>query len=153
MNKEEIWKTVIDGNIVYERYMISNYGRFKCINYRKKNIEKIIEPYKTKKGYLQVSIINDDGGKIIRKVHRLVAQAFIPNPDNLPQVNHKDECKTNNCVDNLEWCTNEYNYHYGTRLERFSKTMIGHEVSEETKNKISESNKGRVISEEQKGIK
>lgn len=54
-------------------------------------------------------------------VHRLVAQAFIPNPNNLPQVNHKDEDKTNNCVDNLEWCTNKYNCNYGNHIENIVK--------------------------------
>ena len=53
-----------------------------------------------------------DGKRRKYRIHRLVAQAFIPNPDNLPQVNHKDEDKLNNCVDNLEWCDNTYNTHY-----------------------------------------
>ena len=55
-------------------------------------------------------------------VHRLVAKAFIPNPDNLPCINHKDEDKLNNCVDNLEWCDHKYNDNYGTRNKRVSKT-------------------------------
>ena len=57
-------------------------------------------------------------------VHRLVAEAFIPNPDNLAQVNHKDEDKTNNNVENLEWCNRKYNMNYGTRAERRKKTNI-----------------------------
>lgn len=61
-----------------------------------------------------------------RKVHRLVAKAFIPNPENLPFVNHKDENKANPCVDNLEWCTHEYNVNYGTCQKRHSASIMGH---------------------------
>ena len=57
-------------------------------------------------------------------VHRLVAQAFIPNPDNLPEVNHKNEDKSNNTVDNLEWCDHKYNNNYGTKIERIKKKLI-----------------------------
>ena len=68
-------------------------------------------------GYYEVCLYNNGKDKYYR-VHRLVAEAFIPNPDNLPCINHKDEDKTNNCVENLEWCTVAYNNAYGTRQER-----------------------------------
>ena len=70
-----------------------------------------------RKGYERVHLYKDKKGKYF-KIHRLVAMAFIPNPDNLPQVNHRDENKTNNRVDNLEWCTQEYNLNYGTATRR-----------------------------------
>lgn len=64
------------------------------------------------------------GGKSITyKVHRLVAIAFIPNPDNLPHINHKDENKLNNNPNNLEWCDNSYNNNYGTRNKRIAKAV------------------------------
>lgn len=78
---------------------------------------KVLKPFKDKKGYLMVTLCNNGCCKTF-KVHRLVAQAFIPNPENLPCVNHKDEDKSNNNVENLEWCTAEYNNNYGTRNKR-----------------------------------
>lgn len=102
---KEIWKDIDD------RYSISNFGRVKS-NYANK--ERILKPFFNHDGYLMVDIRKPGYRKSIG-VHRLVAQAFLPNPDNLPQVNHKDEDKTNNCVDNLEWCTLQYNCNYGTR--------------------------------------
>lgn len=105
---EEIWKNVND------RYSVSNFGRIKS-NYANK--ERIMKQQNDSHGYLFVSLMID-GKKKTTAVHRLVAEAFIPNPNNLPQVNHKDEDKTNNCVDNLEWCTLQYNCNYGTRNVR-----------------------------------
>lgn len=76
----------------------------------------IIKPNNAK-GYEVVNLSKD--GKLTRcGVHRLVALTFIPNPNNLPQVNHKDENPANNCVDNLEWCDAKYNRNYGTAIER-----------------------------------
>ena len=69
------------------------------------------------RGYLTVNLSNN-GIRQIKKIHRLVAEAFIPNPNNYPQINHKDENKLNNNVDNLEWCTQKYNCQYGTRNYR-----------------------------------
>ena len=75
------------------------------------------------KGYYRITLYKN--GKIKRYlIHRLVAEAFIPNPDNLPCVNHLDEDKKNNCVSNLEWCSYEYNNNYGTRTERVSKKLF-----------------------------
>ena len=73
-------------------------------------------------GYLMVDLHGDKGLKK-KYVHRIVAEAFIPNPNGLPQVNHKDEDKTNNVVENLEWCTASYNMCHGTRHERHKKSI------------------------------
>jgi len=107
MRKEE-WK-IIEG---YDNYMVSNLGRVKNIK-----TGLLLKPNTNKDGYLYVTIFSNKKPKSFT-IHRLVAVAFIPNPYNLPQVNHKDEDKTNNCVDNLEWCDSKYNINYGTSLKR-----------------------------------
>lgn len=90
-------------------YAITEDG--KVWSYRR---NKFLSICQNRYGYLYVGLFKDK--KIKQKtIHRLVAEAFIPNPDNLPMVNHKDEDKTNNCVDNLEWCDATYNNNYGTR--------------------------------------
>lgn len=112
---EEIWKK-IEG---YEDlYKVSSFGRIYGV--KRKRLMKCQENHN---GYLRVTLCKD--GKIKPFfVHRLVAQAFIPNPDNLPQVNHKDENKLNNSVENLEWCTQIYNSNYGTGVERCAKQKM-----------------------------
>ena len=105
---EEIWKD-IEG---YEGlYQVSNMGRVKSVR------KNIILSQSIKNGYKRVALCANNNPKDYY-IHRLVATAFIPNHDNLPQVNHKDENKTNNCVNNLEWCTQEYNLNYGTGTRR-----------------------------------
>lgn len=107
---DEIWRD-IDG---YEGlYQISNKGRVKSLY---KGSERILNP-DIDTGYYRIVLYNDSVKKHFL-LHRLVAQAFIPNPYNLPEVNHKDENKKNNCVYNLEWCDRRYNNNYGTRNER-----------------------------------
>ena len=106
-------------------YQVSNLGRVKSLNCRgHKGCIGILTPRFDGKGYEMVALYKE-GKARNTKVHRLVAQAFIPNPNNYPQVNHKDEDKTNNCVDNLEWCDTQYNNTYGTRIERMLKTKYG----------------------------
>lgn len=105
----EEWKT-IEG---YEDYWISNLGNVKSF---KNGKEQILKPFKNN-GYLAIDLRKNKNRKCF-KIHRLVASAFIPNPNNLQQVNHKDENTYNNCVNNLEWCTHTYNNNYGTRNKR-----------------------------------
>lgn len=112
--KKEIWKPILNYEGLYE---VSNWGRIKSFKFGK---ERILKPGTNKYGYLIVILCKN--GKVKHfYVHRLVAEAFIPNPHNYPCVNHKDECKTNNNVNNLEWCTYTYNNNYGTKIERISK--------------------------------
>lgn len=107
---EEIWKD-IEG---YENYQVSNYGRVKSLKFGK---ERIKNPKKINGGYFQIGL-NKNGKTKGHLIHRLVAEAFIPNPDNLPIINHKDEDKTNNHVENLEWCSYKYNSNYGSCQQR-----------------------------------
>lgn len=118
----EEWKS-IEG---YEYYEVSNLGRVRSwINnkWNKRNTPKLLSLHRLSKGYLGVSLCSAPNTSKTMKVHRLVAKAFIPNPSNLPIVNHKDEDKTNNCVSNLEWCTNNYNLNYGTARQRIFETI------------------------------
>ena len=115
--QEEIWKDIILEN--FEGYKISNLGRIKSLPKKThKNREIILKTRVGKANYEYVVFSGKNGLAKTLKIHRLVAETFIPNPDNLPCVNHKDENKQNNCVDNLEWCTAQYNSNYGTARQR-----------------------------------
>lgn len=120
--KKEIWKAV-DG---YEGlYEVSSYGNVRSVDrmeslpngtVRRRN-GCILKQKFASNGYLKCNLSKNTKEKT-ESVHRLVAQAFIPNPNNLPEVNHKDEDKANNHVDNLEWCSHLYNMRFGTGSKR-----------------------------------
>lgn len=111
--KDEIWKDIKG----YEGlYKISNKGRIKSLYNYKRDGTDILVP-KIKHGYYQIGLRKNKIRKWLQ-VHRLIAEAFIPNPNKYPQINHKDENKLNNNIDNLEWCTVSYNNTYGTRIEK-----------------------------------
>ena len=118
MNSEEIWKDILG----YEGlYQVSSFGRVRSLDkYDSMNRfyeGRILKLFADRLGYLSVVLYSNSKRKHYL-VHRLVAEAFIHNPDNLPQVNHKDENPSNDNVENLEWCDGKYNVNYGTRIDR-----------------------------------
>lgn len=125
MNSDEIWKDI--GG--YEgHYQVSNHGRIRSLNRitsdGKRIVGRVIRLRKdSKKRYMLVSL-NKDGVRATCLVHRIVAKTFIPNIDNLPCVNHKDETQDNNRVANLEWCTHKYNSNYGTSKDKVRAAAI-----------------------------
>ena len=110
----EEWKNVIGYEGLYEVSSIGNVRNVK---------RNTLLRFSNNQGYIQVYLYKNGIRKGFR-VHRLIAQAFLPNPNNLPQVNHLDEDKTNNRVDNLEWCTAKYNSNYGHRTENAINTRV-----------------------------
>ena len=127
---EEIWKDIegFEGS-----YQVSSLGRVRSLD------RQIIHPltgpkflrgciitlHKARNGYSRITLCRD-GVRFQFSVHRLVAKAFIPNPNNLPEINHKDENKVNNRADNLEWCTREYNNNYGNHFRNWHRYSIKH---------------------------
>lgn len=112
----EIWRPIYGYEGLYE---VSNLGRVKSLGNDKSRKEKILKPHKHRKGYLVVNLYRNGKMKNFL-VHRLVAEAFIPNPYGFEQVNHRDENKANNCSSNIEWCSAKYNTNYGTRNKRIA---------------------------------
>ena len=133
MTDIEIWKTaIVDGEIYEGLYKVSNLGRILSLNYNRTGKPDLMNPVEMPNGYLRVGF-RKNGETNWCYVHRLVAETFLENPEGKPEVNHKDEDKTNNFVflnedgsinkekSNLEWKTHRDNINHGTRNERVAK--------------------------------
>ena len=113
MSEYEIWKDVLGYGGLYQ---VSNRGRVKSLHPNRKQ-NKLMDLLENERGYYRVHLTKGNSQNF-KMVHRLVTEAFLDNPLNLPQVNHKDENKKNNYVENLEWCTNLDNQRHGTVIHR-----------------------------------
>jgi len=152
---EEVWKDIAG----YEGlYQVSNLGRVKSLERMipyargmRRIPEKVMKQEKNTDGYWRLKLVNGSEKKN-KKIHRLVAEAFIPNPEQKRCINHIDGDKNNNCVDNLEWVTHTENMEHAAKNDLITKWNLGmhyrwkHGHSEETKRKISEAKKGKRYS-------
>lgn len=145
---EEQWRTVVYDGVVYDNYEVSNFGRVRSLDRVVKRTRcgvssdfkakgKILTPGDNGNGYLFLYLYKDGNSKHMY-IHRMVAFTFIPNPNNLPQVNHKDENPSNNHVDNLEWCDAEYNSNYGSHNEKVRESAKKRELTEERRQILKE---------------
>lgn len=137
-------------------YEVDQFGRVYCVDRiicvvdKNRAYNKFLKGGQLKqglhtKGYKTVALTKDGKTKSLF-VHRIVAEAFIPNKNNLPMVNHKDEDRTNNFVENLEWCTASYNRTYGNAIKKQADKLRGKKHTEEHKRKISKSLKNHFCS-------
>ena len=140
----EQWRTAVyDGEIYEGLYKVSNLGRILSLNYRNTGKPGLMTPVKRKDGYSQVGFWKNGEYKMCR-VHRLIAQTFLPNPENKPEVNHKIEGKKGKSINmvffnedgsidkertTIEWVTRKENNNYGTHNERISKAMTNGKLS------------------------
>lgn len=122
MNSTEIWKDIKEFEGLYQ---VSNMGHVRSLDRTDKKGQfrfgRVLADKHNNRGYHTIAL-SRDGTTKYRLIHRLVAMAFLDNPNKLPEVNHIDEDKANNAASNLEWCTSEYNLNYGTRKARIAES-------------------------------
>ena len=140
--EQEQWKPIQEFNGEYE---VSNLGRVRSMKRYKGVVGRIMPQTIQRTGYYAVTF-HMNNKAYCRKVHRLVIEAFTPNPDNLPTINHIDGNKLNNHVSNLEWCTYQENMQHAVRTG----LTHPHQWTDEERKQISERNKGQRVSDEQR---
>ena len=138
ITETEIWRTVVYNGEIYDNYQVSNFGNIMSLNYHQTGRAELLKPGKTKDGYLKI-VLSKNGETDNCIVHRLVAQTFLPNPENKPYINHKIEGKKGKTMNmvifnedgtvdekktTIEWVTAKENINYGTCIERAAKAKI-----------------------------
>lgn len=153
---QEIWKTVITPEGVYENYKVSNLGRVKSLNYRNTGKEKLLSLSKDRNGYFQVRLSKNSIMKTFR-IHRLLAYAFIPNIMGYNCIDHRDTNPQNNNLSNLVWVTQKQNNNNELTRKKRSESlkkekhpMFGKHLSDEHRKNISKAKTGKTLSEETK---
>lgn len=137
---DEIWKPILS------HYMISNKGRIVSTNYLGHGLLKLLKPC-LRKGYERLSLYSKYPERKSYTIHRLVAEAFIPNPNNYPFINHKNHIRTFNHAENLEWCTDEYNTNYAMINFRKAKKLTEQDIKDIRKEYSDNKTYFRIIGE------
>lgn len=118
--QNEEWRPVVGYEGLYE---VSDMGRVRSLNYNKTGKIRLLSICHNRKSAYDIVTLFKNGKRCYEQISRIVASAFVPNPNNYPEVNHRDENTHNDCASNLEWCPSSYNINYGTRNKRVSEKL------------------------------
>ena len=149
---EEIWKDVVGFEGLYQVSDLGNVRNYEKTIWNGRHMPQIILATRVcKTGYVDVHLCSN-GKHHAKRLHRLVAQAFLPNENDFPEINHKDEDKTNNSLANLEWCNSHYNVNYGTCIKRRSENHKKQIIQKDLSGNFIKSWNGFITVERELGI-